>query len=228
MSLFQIRSMFSFGSATYWNYISNYLQLRLINIPDLRNFLPSVCKAFFSNFSGSTIYLSEKKIAIWISFGFFQQSAIFLKFSCNRQKGKYNSLKITLHQLKNFNDWTHGNIHWKFWPRYIVSKLHCDGFPWFTRRSIRSFNILSLRKPPGRLNLFTLVRLKYRPCGPQLCSNVPPKGRISKYFFFLQGKNIDRYFLPIHQTLKPRPCRPFLSRSLAKVNYLPLNPYISR
>ena len=47
MSLFQIRSMFSFGSATYWSYISNYLQLRLINIPDLRNFLPSVCKAFF-------------------------------------------------------------------------------------------------------------------------------------------------------------------------------------
>ena len=60
MSLFQIRSMFSFGSATYWSYISNYLQLRLINIPDLRNFLPSVCKAFFSNFSGSAIYLSEK------------------------------------------------------------------------------------------------------------------------------------------------------------------------
>ena len=60
MSLFQIRSMFSLGSATYWSYISNYLQLRLINIPDLRNFLPSVCKAFFSNFSGSAIYLSEK------------------------------------------------------------------------------------------------------------------------------------------------------------------------
>ena len=60
MSLFQIRSMFSFGSATYWSYVSNYLQLRLINIPDLRNFLPSVCKAFFSNFSGSAIYLSEK------------------------------------------------------------------------------------------------------------------------------------------------------------------------
>ena len=54
MSLFQIKSMFSFGSATYWSYISNYLQLRLINI------LPSVCKAFFSNFSGSAIYLSEK------------------------------------------------------------------------------------------------------------------------------------------------------------------------
>ena len=125
-----------------------------------------------------------KKIAIWISFGFSQQSAILLKFSCNRQKGKYNSLKITLHQLKNFNDWTHGNIHWKFWPRYIVSKLHCDGFPWFTRRSIRSFNILSLRKPPGHLNLFTLVRLKYRPSGPQLCSNAPPKGRIWKYVFF--------------------------------------------
>ena len=245
MSLFQIRSMFSFGSATYWSYISNYLQLRLINIPDLRNFLPSVCKAFFFKFLRfCNLFVWKvfypKKIAIWISFGFFQKSAIFPKFSCNRQKGKYNSFKITFHQLKNFNDCTHGNIHWKFWPRYIVSKLHCDGFPWFTRRSIRSFKILSyylslilffilsLRKPPGRLNLFTLVRLKYRPCGPQLCSNVPPKGRISKYFFFLQGKNIDRFFLPIHQTLKPRPCRPFLSRSLAKVNYLPLNRYISR
>ena len=233
MSLFQIRSMFSFGSATYWSYISNYLQLRLINISDLRNFLPSVCKAFFFKFLRfCNLFFWKvfypKMIAIWISFGFSQQSAIFLKFSCNRQKGKYNSLKITLHQLKNFNDWTHGNIHWKFWPRYIVSKLHCDGFPWFTRRSIRSFNILSPRKSPGRLNLFTLVGLKYRSCGPKLCSNVPPKGRISKYFFFLQGKNIDRYFLPIHQTLKPRPCRPFLSRSLAKVNYLPLNPYISR
>lgn len=28
-------------------------------------------------------------------------------------------------------------------------------------------------------------------------------------FFFLQGKNSDRDFLPIRQTLKPRPCRPF-------------------
>ena len=98
------------------SYISNYLQLRLINIPDLRNFLPSVCKAFFFKFLWfCNLFVWKvfypKKIAIWISFGFFQKSAIFLKFSCNRQKGKYNSFKITFHQLKNFNDWTHGNIH---------------------------------------------------------------------------------------------------------------------
>ena len=198
MSLFQIRSMFSLGSATYWSYISNYLQLRLI--PWFKKF-PSVSlqSIFFKFLRFCNLFVWKvfypKKIAIWISFGFSQQSAIFLKFSCNRQKGKYNSLKITLHQLKNFNDWTHGNIHWKFWPRYIVSKLHCDGFPWFTRRSIRSFNILSLRKPLGRLNLFTLVRLTYRPSGPQLCSNVPPKGRISKYvFFFYKAKIVTVIF----------------------------------
>ena len=188
MSLFQIKSMFSFGSATYWSYISNYLQLRLINI------LPSVCKAFFSNFSGSAIYLSEKYSTLRRSqfelvLVFFKNLQYSWSLTVTGKKANTTLWKITLHQLKNFNDWTHGNIHWKFWPRYIVSKLYCDGFPWFTSRSIRSFNILSLRKPPERLNLFTLVRLKYRPSGPQLCSNVPPKGRISKYvFFFYKAK----------------------------------------
>ena len=189
MSLFQIRSMFSFGSATYWSYISNYLQLRLINIPDLRNFLPSVCKAFFFKFLRFCNFLAEKYSTLRRSqfelvLVFFKSLQFSRSLAVTGKKGKYNSFKITFHQLKNFNDCTHGNIHWKFWPRYIVSKLHCDGFPWFTSRSIRSFNILSLRKPPERLNLFTLVRLKYRPSGPQLCSNVPPKGRISKYVFF--------------------------------------------
>ena len=105
MSLFQIRSMFSFGSATYWSYISNYLQLRLINIPDLRNFLPSVCKAFFfkflwfCNLSVWKVFY-PKKIAIWISFGFFQQSAIFLKFSCNRQKANTTLWKLLYINLK--------------------------------------------------------------------------------------------------------------------------------
>ena len=234
MSLFQIRSMFSFGSATYWSYISYYLQLRLINISDLRNFLPSVCKAFFFKFLRfCNLFfwkvLYPKMIAIWISFGFSQQSAIFLKFSCNRQKGKYNSLKITLHQLKNFNDWTHGNIHWKFWPRYIVSKLHCDGFPWFTSRSIRSFNIL-LCASTRALESIYIGSFKIPPLRATIVFKCPTQGSDLKvrFFFFLQGKNSDRYFLPIHQTLKPRPCRPFLSRSLAKGNYLPLNPYISR
>ena len=112
MSLFQIRSMFSFGSATYWSYISNYLQLRLINIPDLRNFLPSVCKAFFSNFSGSAIYLSEKYSTLRRSQ--FELVLVFLNnlqyswsLAVTGKKANTTLWKLLYINLKNFNNWTH-------------------------------------------------------------------------------------------------------------------------
>ena len=115
MSLFQIRSMFSFGSATYWSYISNYLQLRLINIPDLRNFLPSVCKAFFSNFSGSAIYLSEKYSTLRRSQ--FELVLVFLNnlqysrsLAVTGKKANTTLWKLLYINLKNFNNWTHGII----------------------------------------------------------------------------------------------------------------------
>ena len=115
MSLFQIRSMFSLGSATYWSYISNYLQLRLINIPDLRNFLPSVCKAFFSNFSGSAIYLSEKYSTLRRSQ--FELVLVFLNnlqyswsLAVTGKKANTTLWKLLYINLKNFNNWTHGII----------------------------------------------------------------------------------------------------------------------
>ena len=115
MSLFQIRSMFSLGSATYWSYISNYLQLRLINIPDLRNFLPSVCKVFFSNFSGSAIYLSEKYSTLRRSQ--FELVLVFLNnlqyswsLAVTGKKANTTLWKLLYINLKNFNNWTHGII----------------------------------------------------------------------------------------------------------------------
>lgn len=129
MSLFQIRSMFSLGSATYWSYISNYLQLRLINIPDLRNFLPSVCIAFFSNFSGSAIYLSEKYSTLRRSQ--FELVLVFLNnlqyswsLAVTGKKANTTLWKLLYINLKNFNNWTHGIIenfgHVKMSPSCIV------------------------------------------------------------------------------------------------------------
>ena len=146
MSLFQIRSMFSFGSATYWSYISNYLQLRLINIPDLRNFLPSVCKAFFSNFSGSAIYLSEKYSTLRRSQ--FELVLVFLNnlqyswsLAVTGKKANTTLWKLLYINLQNFNDWTHGiienfghvTLRWKDYLRQ--RKKHCWMFvyPFFFR-----------------------------------------------------------------------------------------------
>ena len=93
-------------------------------------------------------------------------------------------------------------------------------------RSIRSINIPPSPSPsPDNPRTFDLLKIGLFKCPlpeRKLCSNSPTD-------FFVKGKISDREFLHIDQSLKPRPCRPFLlSHLLAKGTIYLKHLHISR
>ena len=97
----------------------------------------------------------------------------------------------------------------------ILATLHCLQVAlWWIPLIYASINS-KLQYPlsaqaPRALESVYIGSFKIPPLRATIVFKCPTQGSDLKVrFFFLQGKNSDRDFLPIHQTLKPRPCRPF-------------------